>query len=226
MERYILPVKFTEEERQHYAFWGLKKRKLLLPMVIVFAVLLLISVAAQVLGYIRLYRIDYWLFRHELSGAAGDGTSFIGYFSTAAMLVIFGLIVKVTDVIFDLIHKAPDFVRHLTITMDPEARTAVIEVIRKKIVEKRIQIDICDLPDLLNTETNSITADNAVYPIGNNTVKNIYPGERHAEGLEHPPILPRSIDEVSKMNEIVDGIMAAIQVKQKEMQWEKSKGDT
>jgi len=42
------------------------------------------------------------------------------------------LIVKITDVIFDLIYKAPDFIRHMAITMDPETRTAVIEVILKE----------------------------------------------------------------------------------------------
>ncbi|NLK87891.1 MAG: hypothetical protein GX279_10435 [Clostridiaceae bacterium] len=42
--------------------------------------------------------------------------------------------------------------------------------------------------------------------------------------LERPPILPRSIDEVSKIKEIVDGIILSLQVKQKEMQWEKSRG--
>ncbi len=80
-------------------------------------------------------------------------------------------------------------------------------------------VNISDLPGLLNTRTNSITAEGVVYLIGNNTVKSIYPDQKHYEGLERPPILPWSIDEVSRINEIVDGIMLSLQAKQKEMQW-------
>ena len=48
-ERYELPVLFTEEERNTYAAWGIKKEKVLMPFAITTVLLYAVTVAFVVM---------------------------------------------------------------------------------------------------------------------------------------------------------------------------------
>ena len=48
-EHYNLPILFTEEERQRYAAWGIKKEKTLLPFGIIAAIIEVLGVTALVI---------------------------------------------------------------------------------------------------------------------------------------------------------------------------------
>ena len=52
-ERYELPVLFTEEERNAYAAWGIKKEKVLMPFAIA-TVLIYVVTAAFAVSYTHL----------------------------------------------------------------------------------------------------------------------------------------------------------------------------
>ena len=54
-EKYELPIKFTEEQREKYAEWGIKKEKVLMPMAAVTILIDLLTVL-WVVGRVWLIR--------------------------------------------------------------------------------------------------------------------------------------------------------------------------
>ena len=101
-EHYNLPILFTEEERQRYAAWGIKKEKTLLPFGIIAAIIEVLGVTALVI-YLLGVRSREPYFSTFLS-TWGNVIGSVSYWVTLAAMI---LVLKPLALLFDLIFKKP-----------------------------------------------------------------------------------------------------------------------
>lgn len=226
VEVYDLPVKFTEEEREYYANWGIKRQKLLIPLFVISGIVIGITISFFVIKLVGLYHTDYWRYKSFIWS--------VNIWGPIAGIVITVILVCVNMLLnfgFDCIHKKPNFLKKVQILIEdnngmsqlPSNIKMVLWKNKKQMEQQEIALDSLDT--YFDVEDNCIFLNDNRYEIGANTIESIYPQEmHHKRWLEQPDCRAGAILRVERMKDILEDYKAALAVKEKEQTWLREHG--
>ena len=216
-EHYNLPVLFTEEERQRYAAWGIKKEKTLLPFGMIAAIIEVLGLTALVI-YLLGVRSQNPYFSAYLS-TWGD---FVGSVQFGAVLIVTFLILKPLDMLFDLIFKKPADPKMLRIEPREDGVVYTLSCKKKNLRHGRLSWE--EWNQAVMPETNQIYLDGQWLTIGANTIETIYPREKRRLWLDRPGEKIDGTIQLAIIQRNLEGYRASLEEKKKEMEWLRNHG--
>lgn len=218
-ETYELPVLFTEEERQAYAAWGMKKEKVLLPFAMI---TILIYLAAAVMVVLKVWGVresDHLLFQMLVYS---DGiTELTGALAIFMTILLLGPL----NFILDKLWKKP--AEPLWLCVTPEGGNVKVTVRGGRDGEPRTPAEIHPLSErtaALNPAENTVCYRKKWYRIGENTIENIYPSGKQHPWMDHPENKASGITSVQRLLEILKGYEASLEADRREQEWLKEHG--
>ena len=219
LEKYDMPVKFTEEERKAYAAWGIKKRKTMAPYVVI---VLLIDILSIALGCIQVWSIrntDSILFHIILDSGWMASACYV----LAVCLTI--VIVGPLNWVLDRIWKKPEEPRWLQITLTEQGILVnLLSGTERGEILSSERHSWTEAESVLDPGNNSVLVQNCWVQIGENTIENIYPeGYRHP-WMDCPNRKVKGIDSVKKLWGILKGYQASLAEQKMEQEWQEMKG--
>ena len=218
MENYTLPVKYTEEEREAYACWGLKKVKIMMPLSIVVFTIDFASTIAFVMWLLGMYRGDYWLYQmllwrtEELLG--------VRY---VIVLILSGILIKGTDLVFHMINGRPPEEKWIQVNLREDGLLLCLEERKgqgrygETLAQERK--DWQELDALFDEAENAIRMGGQTVVIGANTVETIYPEGARMPWLEYPDRHAREIVSAQELHRISKGYLAGLKAKEQEARY-------
>lgn len=212
MERCDLPVLFTENEREKYVGWALKKERVLLPT----AVLTILLDALVLLGtvfYLWEMRTEHAYFSMWMSRWGGVVMKVSGVLA----LVLTGLVIKPLDVILDLIYKKPEEPKMVTLTPSEEGIHYAVR--RQKTELGRGLVAWSDWDRAVFLDTNEIVLNHERYRIGANTIETIYPENKRKRWMDRPDEKYRNSTDLKMIDRNLKGFLASLEEKKKEAEW-------
>ncbi len=198
-EYYHLPVRFSEEEREKYAAWGIKKAKVKPPFTVLFLVLDVIACGGMVHFFIRTDSVEEFL----AFGIVLLGLSF--------------LFIKPLDRLCDKICKKPQEPRMLR--LEPSVDGMQYELFRQKKLLRWgvLPWDVWD--KAISTQTNQIWIPGEWLWIGRNTIETIYPlGKRH-KWMEKPTEKIVGTIKLEEIQKLMKGYRASLEEQKREEEW-------
>lgn len=211
-EYYNLPVLFTEEERSRYAQWGLKKEKMLKPMMLVSAVVYFVVVAVAVRFVLRNLDGLSVATMHMLSW----GIIIIAMASTAGQVL--GLLVaKPLDMILDRIYGKPKDPRMLR--LEPSQVGVHYQLSQEKKILCKGVLSWQQWQTAVIPGANEIWIEGQRLKIGANTIENIYSAEHRGKYLDHPAEKIVGTLDLGKIQKNLEGYLASLEERKREMEW-------
>lgn len=218
-ESYEIPILFTEQQREAYAAWGIKKEKVLLPFA---AVTVLIDIAAIIFVAIKVWGIresDHLMFQILVQS---EWFGMIADFLAIGMTV---LLLGPINYLLDKIWKKPQDPLWLWVTLDKT-------VVKVSSGSGKADADnvMTEAYPLGETATFLNAADNAIYydgkwrPVGVNTIESIYPPGKQHPWMDHPDNKAKGISSVARLCDIMKGYEASLKAAQKEREWQQHNG--
>lgn len=211
-EQYDLPVLFTENEREKYVSWALKKEKVLLPMAVL-AGLVDVLVLLAAVCYLWNTRTENAYFSIWMSRW---GAVVMKAFGVLA-LVLTGLVLKPLDVILDHIYKKPEEPKMVTLLPAEEGIHYTVCRQGKKLDGGLLawaDWDRAVLPD-----TNEVVLNQRKYKIGANTIETIYPADKQKRWMDRPEEKFRNSTDLKKIDRNLKSFLASLEEKKKESEW-------
>lgn len=213
-ESYELPVLFTEEEREAYAAWGMKKEKVLMPFAIVTIVIYIAAAALVVMKVWGVRESDHLLFQILVLGDwIPELTGVLAVFMTILLL-------GPLNAILDKLWKKP--AEPLWLRVEPEGEDVKVAVKGGRNGTPPASAELhplTDLPAFLNPADNTICYRKKWYRIGENTIENIYPPQKRHPWMDHPENKASGITSVQRLTEILKGYEASLEAARKEQEW-------
>lgn len=216
-EHYNLPILFTEEERQRYAAWGIKKEKTLLPFGIIAAIIEVLGVTALVI-YLLGVRSREPYFSTFLS-TWGNVIGSVSYWVTLAAMI---LVLKPLALLFDLIFKKPADPKMLH--LEPREDGVVYHLSCKEKVLQQGKLSWEEWKQAVNPDTNRIYIEGQWLTIGANTIETIYPKEKCRPWLDRPGEKIDGTIQFATIQKNLEGYRASLEEKKREMEWLKNHG--
>ena len=180
-ESYELQVLFTEEERNTYADWGIKKEKVLIPFAIATILIYVMTAAFVVMKVWGVRDSDHVLFQMLVLG------DWIPELTGVLAILMTILLPGPLNFILDKIWKKP--AEPMTLIIEPEGTNVKIRKAQtdreenlknRKMATETESYPLTQLFAFLNPEDNTICYQKKWYIIGENTIENIYPAKyRH-----------------------------------------------
>lgn len=216
-EYYNLPVRFTEEEREHYAAWGIKKEKTLAPFSIILILIDLTVTACTVLYllgllqnesgvYVRLVADSKWL------AAAGE----------FGVLVLSFLIIKPLDMLCDKIFKKPKDSRMLR--LEPRPVGVEYQLVQGKTVLSQGILLWEEWEKAVDPEKNEIWIPDQWLTIGANTIETIYPPNKQHKWMDRPPEKIVGTIKLREIQKNIQGYIASLEEQKREAEWLRQNG--
>lgn len=212
MERYDLPVLFTENEREKYVDWALKKEKILFPTAVL-AALLDVFVLLGTVFYLWEMRTEHAYF-FMWTSQWGD---IVMKVSGVLALVLTGLVIKPLDVILDFIYKKPEEPK--MVTLIPSEEGIHYAVCRQKTELDSGVIAWSDWDRAVFLDSNEIVLNHERYRIGANTIETIYPENKRKRWMERPDEKYRNSADLRMTDRSLRGFLASLEEKKKEAEW-------
>lgn len=211
-EYYNLPVRFTEEEREKYAAWGIKKQKVETPFGILF---LLLNVAAIFGTFVILVGIfgDVRSANLFIDSGFGLGSLIFNF----VLIILFMLIYKPLDMLCDKIMKRPEDPRMLR--MEPCVAGMKYKLLQKKDVLCSGILSWDEWDRAVCPQTNQIWIEGECLRIGANTVKTIYPKGKQHIWMDHPAEKIVGTIQLEKIQRIMKGYLASLEEQKREEEW-------
>lgn len=217
LEKYDLPVKFTEEERNAYAAWGIKKQKVMIPYVII---VLLIDIFSITIGCMQIWDIrstDSILFHIILDSGWLESVCYV----LAVCLTI--MILGPLNWLLDRIWKKPEEPRWLRIEISEEGvRVKVLSGTEREEILSSEMYTWGEAEAILDSENNAVLAQKCWMKIGENTIENIYPEENRHPWMDYPKRKVKGIDSVEKLCRILKRYQASLMEKKMERNWKEA----
>ena len=189
-ESYELQVLFTEEERNTYADWGIKKEKVLMPFAIATVLIYVVTAAFVVMKVWGVRDSDHVLFQ---------------------MLVLGDWIPELTGTLAVLM---------TILLLGHKAQTGREENLKnRKMATETESYPLAQLFAFLNPKDNTICYQKKWYTIGENTIENIYPAKYRHPWMEHPENKASAITDVQRLTDILKGYEASLEAARKEQEW-------
>lgn len=213
-EYYNLPVLYTEEERQRYRAWGIKKEKTLMPfafVVIVIDVLVLLATVLYLFG-VRSREPYFSTFLSAWGGVVGD----VAY---AVMVLATILVVKPMDWIFDRIFQKPQDPK--TLRLEPREDGVVYTVSCREKMLQQGRFSWEEWNRAVNSETNQVYIEGQWLTIGANTIESIYPEGKRGRWMDRPEEKIDGTINLATIQRNLEGYRASLEEKKKEMEWVK-----
>lgn len=212
-ESYNLPVQYTEEERTHYAAWGIKKRKVIRPFT---NVIFLIDFLVVTGTTFYLLKHSY----HPLPHFHSYNNAHVGsrlVFLCAVIIVLSLLLLKVVNMIFAARMKKPRNPRMLR--LEPCVSGVKYQLFQDK---KSLCGGTMPWPQwetVLCPETNQIWIEDQCLTIGTNTIASIYPKEYQEPWMDSPSEKFAAITDLTQIRKNIDQYRAFLQEQQREADW-------
>ncbi len=215
-EQYHLPVKFTEEERERYAAWGIKKEKVSAPLFVLF---LLIAAAACIITFLILACL-FGDVRSANLFADGALASLIYdlIFCLLAMLVY-----RPLDWLCDRIMHRPEDPRTLCLEPMPVGVRYTLTRGKKELCTGLLPWDVWE--SAVVGETNQIWIQGECLTIGSNTLASIYPKGKQHIWMDHPREKPVGTLRLSKIQMLMKGYLASLEEERREAEWLRQHSD-
>lgn len=212
MEKYDLPVRFTEEERKNYAKWGCKKEKVLVPFAIVtVAIDIIVVLATAVYLFAVREKEPYFL---SWMSTWGTAVSTISY---GIALFFTGLILKPLDMVLDKIYKKPNPPK--SICLSPRKDGVLYTLTRNNQVIKSGIMQWNEWNTSVIFDTNEIYIDGEWLQIGSNTIETIYPKDKQHKWMDRPEEKIVNTISLKKISRNFEGFLDSLEEKKKEDEW-------
>lgn len=216
-EYYNLPVQFTEEEREAYAAWGMKKEKLLRPyavIVILIDLTIMACTALYILGlagreggaYANLVASGSWL------AAAGE----------TAMVIALFLTIKPVDMLCDKIFKKPKPSRMLRLEPRPTGMEYRLFQGKKVLIKGILLWD--EWENAVEPEKNEIWIPDQWLTIGANTIETIYPPDKQHKWMDRPDEKIVGTIKLKEIQRMMKGYIASLEEQKREAEWLRQNG--
>ena len=196
-ESYELQVLFTEEERNTYADWGIKKEKVLMPFAIATVLIYVVTAAFVVMKVWGVRDSDHVLFQMLVLG------DWIPELTGTLAVLMTILLLGPLNYILDKLWKKP--AEPMTLIVEPEGTNVKIHKAQTGREE--------------NPKDNTICYQKKWYTIGENTIENIYPAKYRHPWMEHPENKASAITDVQRLTDILKGYEASLEAARKEQEW-------
>ena len=219
-ERYELPVLFTEEERNTYAAWGIKKEKVLMPFAIATVLIYVVTAAFVVMKVWGVRDSDHVLFQMLVLG------DWIPELTGVLAVLMTILLLGPLNFILDKIWKKP--AEPMTLIVEPEGTNVKIRKAQtgreenpknRKMATETESYSLAQLFAFLNPKDNTICYQKKWYIIGENTIENIYPAKYRHPWMDHPENKASAITDVQRLTDILKGYEASLEAVHKEQEW-------
>ena len=223
-ERYELPVLFTEEERNTYAAWGIKKEKVLMPFAIATVLIYVVTAAFVVMKVWGVRDSDHVLFQMLVLG------DWIPKLTGVLAVLMTILLLGPLNFILDKIWKKP--AEPMTLIVEPEGTNVKVRLGcgNGRAQNPKAAAEIHPLSEMfvfLNPKDNTIYYQRKWYTIGENTIENIYPAKNRHPWMDHPENKASGITSVQRLTDILKGYEASLEAARREQEWlEKHGGQT
>lgn len=214
MEKYYLPVLFTEDEQKRYAEWGIKKEKFLVPFAIITIVIDVIAVLGTVIFFLGVRRSEPYFSSWMItwSGVIGDVVSWLA-------IVLTMLILKPLDLILDKIYKKPEEPK--TLCLSPNEKGVEYTLIQSGNVIIDGIMTWNEWKSSVSFDTNEIYIAGEDLRIGTNTIETIYPKEKQHKWMDRPSQKMVTTISLKKISKNFEGYLASLEEKRKEEEWMK-----
>ena len=219
-ESYELQVLFTEEERNTYADWGIKKEKVLMPFAIATVLIYVVTAAFVVMKVWGVRDSDHVLFQMLVLG------DWIPELTGVLAVLMTILLLGPLNFILDKIWKKPE--EPMTLIIEPEGTNVKIRKAQtdreenlknRKMATETESYPLAQLFAFLNPKDNTICYQKKWYIIGENTIENIYPAKYRHPWMDHPENKASAITDVQRLTDILKGYEASLEVARKEQEW-------
>lgn len=215
-ESYELPVLFTENEREAYAAWGMKKEKVLMPFAIATILIYAVTAVFVVMRVWGVRESDHVLFQMLVLG------DWIPELTGALAVLMTILLLGPLNFMLDKLWKKP--ADPMVLIVEPEGTDVKVrrgngdsrEQNPKAITES---YPLTDLAAFLNPEDNTVYYREKWWKIGENTIETIYPPTKQHPWMDHPENKASNITNVQRLTDILKGYEASLEAARKEQEW-------
>jgi hypothetical protein len=216
MERYILNVHFTEDEKVIWKKWSKHHDKMLMLSFLPVLIALISFNCVFMIYLLRRFRDTTLSVLYPTDQMTHDYEHTFAYTATILIGVIINIaIVTIIELFFLLISriimKKPDIMKQIIISVNLEKQTIDVQLLRvdsKKILLEKSYTAREFIDYVCSSKTNEIILDNIPYLIGTDKKKDVFTKEELKKyGIVHMPIKNlTTIESVSKIVELMKGV--------------------
>jgi len=226
MEEYRLPILFSENEKMQWQKWAYHDAKYTFVSIFPTVAVFILAALFDVWVLLRLDRFDHSLFWMVISRANAGYTPSFCYVVSFCALVLYGIIIVIFNLISSFTMKKPDIAKHAVIQIDMASNAVAIKIItdKKKKILACENVSISEFSNLLNVDTNSIMVEHTDFTIGKNQKEDIFlecdKNSRLWIFLGKPADVPRDIQCISKIDNIIHEIILSKESEKESLEWE------
>lgn len=214
MEKYELPIKFTEEERAAYATWGIKKEKVLVPFGIAAGLIYLLAAVCIITRVWGIREHDSLLFHILIQSGWVEEAGYV--LAILCTILLLGPI----NWILDKVWKKPVDPKWLRIAIVEEnVKVSLLQEAKNNRESVAEIYPLSNLSVFLNSKENTVFFQGKWIEIGENTIENIYPSEKQHAWMDYPTRKVSAISNVKKIEDILKGYEASLEAICKEQEW-------
>ncbi len=216
-EYYNLPVRFTEEEREAYAAWGIKKEKTLKPYAVVILGFDLFLMACQALYLLNLAGRHGGFYANVV--ASGQWLSTLG---EVAMLIFMALTIKPVDMLLDKLYKRPAGSRMVRLEPKPVGVQYKLTQGKKVLLQGILLWD--EWEKAVDVKRNELWLPDEWLPIGANTIETIYPEHKRHQWMDCPEEKIVGTIKLGEIQKNMQGYLASLEEQEREAAWLREHG--
>lgn len=211
-EYYNLPVQFSEEERQQYVAWALKKEKTLKPF---FTIVVLVDLS------ILIGTLLYFVGALDALPFLGGVMQTTGDLIPSLVNILFGvtlfLIIKPLDMLCDKLFKRPQESRMLR--LEPRVSGMQYQLMQGKKLLCHGVLSWDEWNSAIIPQTNQIWIENECLTIGANTLKTIYPENKQHLWMDRPAEKIVGSINLKEIQRKMVGYRASLEEQKREAEW-------
>lgn len=214
-EYYNLPVLYTEEERQRYVKWGIKKTKAQIPLMV-------LMIAQDTLVIVSTIVYLFWMVVLDKDSVPYGSIVFFNTFASKAAwlfsMIFSFLVIKPLDALIDfLLHKPED---PMMLRLEPAVDGVEYTLLRGKKTLRKGILSWQEWRTAVNPQTNEIFIERQRLKIGENNRKSIYPPHLQRPWLDQPAEKIVGTIRLGTIQKNMEGYLASLEEQKREAQWQ------